>query len=471
MILTPQRRPAWILAAILLGGLSASAQPQPAAPKPAPAKPAPAKPAPAKANTKAASAKAPAAGGTQEFFLHAFHAKDLGLDCSTCHVPEKEGSVVLKRPGHEQCMVCHSDDFGANLNQKVCAQCHSVFPPSGGEDVLPFPRYQKTRAILFEFSHNKHVDPQGRLNAKTGFRADCTFCHTFEPTGAFATFPGHTQCTACHSKPGMHPSLSATSTTADCRGCHTPEEIENPGFTEQRRLIAPHVVSGTLVNIKFTHIEHFKEKDQYNLNCTTCHYAIPQSTSLQNLTLPKMIDCVQCHDSDKTIPTEFRMTNCSTCHINPTQGQAPASHTRYIKPPFHTEVFRTNHSAEANEPGAKCFVCHTNVQQSTTLRATSSSANINCVGCHQVMKPASHSSRWKEDLHGQYASIDRQTCAMCHTADYCIRCHNEEPSSHEPLALFRAGAHARPALLNERSCLTCHTYQNTCSECHLSKVQ
>jgi hypothetical protein len=43
--------------------------------------------------------------------------------------------------------------------------------------------------------------------------------------------------------------------------------------------------------------------------------------------------------------------------------------------------------------------------------------------------------------------------------------------SHEPLALFKAGAHQRLALLNERSCLTCHTFQNTCSECHLAKRQ
>ena len=33
----------------------------------------------------------------------------------------------------------------------------------------------------------------------------------------------------------MKPQLTAELTAEECRGCHTPEEIENPGFTEARR--------------------------------------------------------------------------------------------------------------------------------------------------------------------------------------------------------------------------------------------
>jgi hypothetical protein len=88
------------------------------------------------------------------------------------------------------------------------------------------------------------------------------------------------------------------------------------------------------------------------------------------------------------------------------------------------------------------------------------------MGCHAVMKPASHTARWKDDLHGKYAALDRTTCATCHQADYCIRCHNEVPRSHEPLPVFAGGGHATLALLDTRSCLTCHTFQNTCAQCH-----
>ena len=69
---------------------------------------------------KAESASAPSAAAPGAFYLHAVHAKGIGLECSTCHVPAKEGAVALQRPGHDQCMACHSDAFGDNLNKKVC---------------------------------------------------------------------------------------------------------------------------------------------------------------------------------------------------------------------------------------------------------------------------------------------------------------------------------------------------------------
>ncbi len=84
------------------------------------------------------------------------------------------------------------------------------------------------------------------------------------------------------------------------------------------------------------------------------------------------------------------------------------------------------------------------------------------------MRPASHTARWKDDLHGKYAALDRTTCATCHQQDYCSRCHNELPRSHFPLPLFQNGGHAIPAMLNQRSCLTCHTFQNTCASCHVN---
>jgi hypothetical protein len=420
--------------------------------------------------SKPAAAQQPAAGQTnqpadqsgapKDFFIHAFHADKLGgLECSLCHTAVKDGSVELKRPGHDQCMACHSDDFN-DVKQIICAQCHKNFPPDGATDLFQFPRYKSTRAILFEYSHAKHVDQKARINPATGFRADCTFCHKFDEQGIFAKFPGHAQCAACHSKPGMKPKLDASLDAEGCRGCHTPEEIENPGFTETRRMIAPVTVSGKYVDIKFSHIAHFKEKDQFRINCTTCHYAIPRSTSLANLTLPRMLDCVECHDTSKIIPAEFRMTNCTTCHADTAAGlNVPVSHVRNVKPAFHTATFRIRHSEEASSPDAKCYVCHQNV-------TASSAGQAQCTGCHQVMKPVSHTARWKDDLHGKFASIDRTTCSTCHAADTCSRCHNELPRSHQPLPVFAGGGHAGPAMLDIRACFTCHTFQNTCSECH-----
>lgn len=404
----------------------------------------------------AASARAAsqANGKKQVFYLHAFHAKKLGLDCSTCHVPVKKGSVVLKRPGHQQCMICHQADFGAKLNPKICAQCHMQFPPTGS-DLYPFPRYKNKRPIVFEFSHALHIDPHARLNQHTHFRADCTFCHRLNAKGN-EMFPGHTQCAGCHSRPGMKPLLSAKSTTADCRGCHEPEAIENPGYVKGRS-IPLQVVTGRYATIKFNHADHFKHRAQFHLQCTTCHSAILRSTSLETLHLPKMIVCAQCHDSARIMPVKFRMSNCQTCHVGNTESPL-------VKPAFHTARFRLHHAAMASAPGANCYVCHTSVKPSMT-------ASRQCQSCHEVMEPATHTARWKEDVHGKYAAMDRHSCATCHMADFCMNCHNLLPRSHVPLALFENGGHARLAMLNERSCLTCHTFENTCSRCHTSGVQ
>ena len=415
---------------------------------------------------KTAAPKAPP-GTIKEFFVHAFHKEKLGgeLECNMCHVAVKAGSVSLKRPGHDQCITCHSDDFNKDLKQIVCAQCHGTFPPTGAADLVPFPRYQGTRAVLFEFSHASHVDKKARVDVKTGFRSDCTFCHKFDQKGVFGTFPGHEQCATCHSNAGMKPQLTADLTATGCRGCHTPEEIENPGFTEVRRFTGKRqTVNGKYVDISFSHVAHFKTRDQFSLNCTTCHYEIPKSNSVKNLSLPKMLDCIQCHDSARAVKAEFQMGNCKTCHAEPLASTAvPNSHTRNVKPDFHTESFRRNHEGEAAAANAKCTVCHLNVTPSVA-------AKVQCDSCHQVMRPVNHTARWKDDLHGKYAGLDRTECAVCHTAAYCSDCHNELPRSHQPLNQFKAGGHALPAQLDTRSCLTCHTFQNTCKECHLNKV-
>ncbi|MFZ0522190.1 MAG: cytochrome c3 family protein [Candidatus Acidiferrales bacterium] len=399
-----------------------------------------------------ASAEAP-------FYLHDFHLKQVGLDCDACHVAAKAGSVVLQRPGHDQCTPCHQDDFDKDIKKKICVQCHSVFPPTSSEDLLPFPRYKGQQPIVFDFSHARHVDPHTRVDARTGFRADCTFCHHFQDDGAYASFGNHVICAGCHSKAGMKPLLSEKSTTADCRGCHRPEEIENPSVATAHHQLASFVISGKYPQIQFSHAEHFKNRDAYHLDCTTCHYGIAESTHLANLDLPKMADCVNCHDISKTLGTNFRMSNCQVCHVDVKSGPMPEIHSTIVKPPSHTEAFRLHHGDQASQPGAPCFVCHMNV-------APSAVGQQECIGCHEVMMPVSHTARWKDDVHGKFAALDRTNCSVCHVTDFCTRCHNETPRSHMPLAQFKAGGHAQLAMLNERSCFTCHTFADTCGECH-----
>ena len=276
------------------------------------------------------------------------------------------------------------------------------------------------------FSHLQHLDPKARIDPQTGFRSDCTFCHRFDPAGVLATMPAQQKCDVCHLKPGFTP-VHLTPTAAPTQ----------------------------YAGIVFSHASHFRRKFSWRIGCTTCH-----ST---DGSLPKMIDCVSCHDQSRRMPPRAQMSNCRTCHADSREGPLPSDHTRNVKPAFHTETFRTHHAGEASVPDAKCFACHQNV--------TAAAQGTNqCTACHQVMRPASHTARWKDDLHGKYAALDRTACATCHRQDYCSRCHNELPRSHYPLPLFKNGAHAVPAMLDQRACLTCHTYQNTCAYCHLNQL-
>jgi hypothetical protein len=276
------------------------------------------------------------------------------------------------------------------------------------------------------FSHVAHLDPKARIDPQTGFRADCTFCHRFDRAGVLATMPTQLQCDGCHNR---------------------------PGFTHQQ-LTAPANVT-QYSGIIFSHASHFRQKLGWKIQCTTCH-----ST---DGSLPQMIDCVGCHDQSRQMPAGAQMSNCRTCHADSREGPLPSDHTRNVKPAFHTEAFRIHHEAQAAAADAKCFACHQNLTPHAEARSQ-------CVACHEVMRPASHTARWKDDLHGKYAALDRAECATCHRQDYCSRCHNELPRSHYPLPIFKNGAHAMPAMLDQRACMTCHTFQSTCASCHVNQL-
>jgi hypothetical protein len=379
-----------------------------------------------------------AAAHAEVFGLHAYHATKLQMECNMCHVPIQKDSVMLRRPGHAQCVTCHAMAFRANNNPRICAQCHAS-PDSAA--LLAYPRWKGQ--LLSEFSHARHVDSRARTDAQTGFRADCLHCHT-----TAATLPRHAECAACHGREQIRPHLTAASTARDCRGCHAPEEIES--------LARRQIVQTSWPSIEFSHAAHFRAQ---KMDCGGCHGTVPASASLATLKLPGMLDCVGCHETGHRLGAQFRMSNCSLCHLDEPSGSLPASHNNNVRPPSHNVSFRLQHQDHAAAPAAKCFACHASVTPDTI-------AGNRCVSCHQVMKPVSHTLRWRDDIHGRYAALDRTVCATCHVADYCSRCHNELPRTHVPLALFKNGAHARLAMLDQRACMTCHTFENTCASCH-----
>jgi hypothetical protein len=382
--------------------------------------------------------------------LHAYHATKLSMDCKTCHVPVQQGSVTLRRPGHSECVTCHAMAFRRANNPKICQECHASSKPEGSAGLLPYPRFKGQRPLLTEFSHARHVDELGRLDVRTGFRADCSHCHKLAGEGKLAGLPQHVECAGCHGRPEIRPRLNAATTTGDCRACHSPEEIEKP---------SAQAASNLWPYIEFSHRVHLRSGQRETADCITCHRTVAVSASRATLSRPAMLECVGCHEAGRRLGAQFQLSNCGLCHRDGVEGALPASHNSNVRPVSHNQSFRVQHREQAAAADAKCFACHSSVSPNAV-------AGSQCVACHQVTRPVSHTARWKDDIHGRYAALDRVACATCHTADYCSRCHNELPRTHVPLALFKNGAHARPAKLDQRACLTCHTFESSCASCH-----
>ena len=284
--------------------------------------------------------------------------------------------------------------------------------------------------------------PARALDARTGFRADCTSAINFQGDGDYASFGNHLGLRGLSFQGGDE---AAAQRQVNDRG------LPRAAIGRKKskiRALHDSPPTGLVCNFRQIPIKSvfscrtFQKSGGVSPRLHDVPLRVAESTNLANLDLPKMVDCVNCHDISKTLGANFRMSNCEVCHVDDNPAAMPELHSSIVKPPSHTEAFRLHHGDEASQPGAPCFVCHMNV-------APSAVGQQECIGCHEVMMPVSHTARWKDDVHGKYAALDRTTCTVCHVTDYCSRCHNETPRSHMPLAQFKAGGHAQLAMFNE----------------------
>ncbi len=418
------------------------------------------------------------------------------LKCTDCHQPSAEGAVTLKRPYHDSCNKCHQDWFDAKpVKQDFCTVCHTEVKENEMPGMRAYPNYDKNTAILFDFSHKQHLHIKGAAMQKIGARVQCDTCHKPDAKGEKSSFPAHQECATCHDIEGIKPRLAADAKNEDCLGCHLQKEQNNPSYKKVRRFITdparaqiarpsraawqvdasnPQGYGNTnqARDLKFSHDKHLKDSRNVGITCDTCHLRIDEKETVAELNIPSMWDCTICHESRRT-SAAYRIDKCSVCHTQITGGNKPRNHTLTERPYDHTAAFRTRHAEAARAPEAKCAFCHEFVsdprrRMEAAFRTEENyrPAGGSCDECHAVMKPKSHTIRWRNDLHGRMAAMNRQNCATCHQSDMCIRCHNTRPRSHNPLNAFVNGGHRFQAQLNQRSCFTCHDYAQTCERCH-----
>lgn len=390
-------------------------------------------------------------------FPHALHTgsdprvrgyQGRGLACTDCH---PAGAVVAgraARPGqdeHAPCDRCHEQEFYRPPGA-FCRVCHTSVDPrrEGGAAMQPYPARGARRALASRFSHAAHLD-HGSMEDAVGFHVSCGDCHARDDRSRDPGLPGHAQCARCHGDRGR---ARGAMRMADCAACHLQRDVE---LGRGRRLI-----TGDLV---FAHATHERDMGGRPIACQTCHEDVTRSDSPDDVSVPPMQRCAICHEDGGRTPERVRIARCETCHQRIRSGAAPANHMVGGKglPEDHTIQFRRDHADQASRPAASCRHCHAGL---------SGSPKDSCFQCHERMKPRDHGLAWREDDHGHEATVDRDRCAACHQADYCTACHSVPPRSHQPFEAFRLGGHADAARFELTSCMACHTFEETCSDCH-----
>ena len=446
-------------------------------------------------------------------FSHQTHFRlKADLFCDACHQVDPKQMYAVARPGHDQhkpCTECHAEAF-RQAPGPLCRVCHvSVNPRKKGDSPLEtYPAVLRRRRLVLPFNHEKHLDAE---NPQTGL--DCAACHALDPARSpYMSFPRHEVCAACHGTEGRPPAPSM----GDCQSCHARSRV-TPG----RRALQS--------DIRFTHAKHQRTRNGEAIECLTCHGGVAESETVADLSLPEMKDCATCHEDAARTPDAVRIAKCEVCHIEDVAAAPlPESHraariagtgwpdaldlagssdpvlaslapafvlpleeslalmqqrlqeqrvearvapgdvsapppllSSRRRPEDHTASFRVRHAAAASSENAKCRYCHAGL---------SGAPVSSCQDCHAVMRPRSHTARFRAIRHGRLAAVDARPCATCHEVDYCTGCHNIPPPSHFPLARFRT-QHSRRASANARSCLTCHTGDATCFRCHQSEIR
>lgn len=392
-------------------------------------------------------------------FPHAKHTGSLpeianwkgrGLGCADCHELAAVLAGTIARPGmqqHAPCDDCHKAEFGKPPGP-LCKVCHSAVDPMrrGASPLQAYPARGASQSLASTFSHRLHLDADDMERA-TGAHVACGDCHQRDEQTRDPKVPDHAACARCHE---AVPAVKAKLGMANCTKCHATGDINLP----RGRLF----IVGDLT---FHHADHETDKAGAKVACTTCHEGVDQSSSRQQMSVPPMVRCAQCHEDASRSPDRVRMSNCNVCHSNIAAGSPPSSHMvggsgGGERPIDHTLVFRKHHGDQAASKDANCRFCHQEV---------TGAAEDSCFQCHQVMRPRDHTLMFRED-HGRDAQADSDRCAACHAPETCAACHSVPPRSHTPIGEFRQGGHAEQARFGLTACLTCHTYEDTCSRCH-----
>ncbi len=372
-----------------------------------------------------------------------------GLDfsgCQSCHADQHHGAFQEVKVGGK-CDGCHVTD-GWQINRAAARFNHSLtrFRLVGRHATLPCEKCHKEcnfgRPIAHERCGNCHEDPhKGQFASRPG-GSDCSACHSpagFKPPlfdreahmrsafpllGKHATLPcgkchqpegraarfktGRLLCPSCHAEPHGG-EFTAEPYSNRCDLCHTPAGFEATTFTRERHAQTKFPLTGRHAEVP----------------CEKCHKPLAPfvpKTSPEIAT--STIDATSLVTTDRSANARrkfhFASRDCDTCHADP-HGFSPGSSlpcatchvTRGWKDRIPFDHSRTGFKLTGSHQDAAhpipCVRCHTPSGQADGAAQAAPSfpvASSRCARCHL-----------ERDAHGgQFRSpVDRQRdCSDCH---------------------------------------------------------
>jgi hypothetical protein len=218
------------------------------------------------------------------------------------------------------------------------------------------------------------------------------------------------------------------------------------------------------VDLMFSHKMHIED---VGMGCTDCHMSVSESDSPKDDLLVPMETCFNCHDEDGP---------CTLCHEKPEEYEPIPRIENYIGYFSHEQ-----HLAEEIE----CSACHGRVAESETVAPMHLPGMITCTPCHAELEkpdycvdchlpsenlvPATHTVDW-QNLHGIESQVREKECQMCHSEQSCLNCHDSDNLDRQVHPLNFKFNHALKAQGNKDNCTTCHQDQSFCIDCHRQEL-
>jgi c(7)-type cytochrome triheme protein len=306
--------------------------------------------------------------------------------------------------------------------------------------------------IALRFSHRMHL-------AKG---AKCIFCHGAaqrSDSPADRLVPKEERCARCHE---IEEARAGTPTDppSACQVCH-------PGFDFAVHR-APEPSLFPRAALRFSHAKHLSRGTE----CAACHGSYEKVDLATRAQLPKMANCLACHDGRKA------PASCETCHLPALDGRGARIATSLpggtLRPgpgnPLgldHGPGFERAHGLIAAGRREQCLACH---------------AERDCRSCHDATrKPEAIHPGDFISTHPVPARANQPNCSACHRLQtFCAACHeragvgaNADPAFqvpghrvHPPDWLTSGpGHHGVQAARNIGQCASCHR-EDQCLQCH-----